>query len=119
MYSSRLQTLAFAIFLTAQGAAVRPVGSIQAIQGNTITLKPDTGPEVAVTVPDTTTIVRVAPGQTDLKGATPLHRQDLQLGDRILVRGTAGSDGHSVTASAIVVMKQQDVEAKQQADRED
>src|SRR2546427_425623 len=119
MYSSRIKTLAFAIFLTAQGAAVRPVGSIQAIQGNTITLKPDTGAEVAVTIPDTTTIVRVAPGQTDLKGATPLHRQDLQLGDRILVRGTAASDGHSVTASAIIVMKQQDVEAKQQADRED
>src|SRR5262244_659629 len=113
-----MKTLAFAIFLTLQGAAVRPVGSIQAIQGNTVTLKPDTGVEVNVLVPDSTTIVRVAPGQTDLKGATPLHRQDLQLGDRILVRGTAGSDGH-VTASAIIVMKQQDVEAKQQADRDD
>jgi hypothetical protein len=119
MYSSRVKTLAFAIFLTVQGAAVRPVGSIQAIQANTVTLKPDTGVEVNVLVTDSTTIVRVAPGQTDLKGATPLRRQDLQLGDRILVRGTAGGDGHSVTASAIIVMKQQDVEAKQQADRED
>jgi co-chaperonin GroES (HSP10) len=119
MYSSRLKTFAFAIFLTAQGTAVRPVGSIQAIQGNTITLKPDSGAEVTVAVPDSTTIVRVAPGQTDLKGATPLHRQDLQLGDRILVRGQTATDGHSVNASAIIVMKQEDVQAKQQADRED
>src|SRR5438552_18787172 len=98
MYSSRIKTLAFAIFLTAQGAAVRPVGSIQAIQGNTITLKPDTGPEVAVTVPDTTTIVRVAPGQPDLKGATPVHGQDLKLGGSWPVRRTGGSGGQLVTA---------------------
>src|SRR5581483_7497734 len=91
-----------------QNAAVRPVGSIQAIQGNTITLKPDSGADVAVQVQDSTTIVRVAPGQTDLKGATPLHRQDLQLGDRILVRGQTAADGHTVTASSIIVMKQQD-----------
>jgi hypothetical protein len=114
-----MKTLTLAIFLIMQGPAVRAVGSIQAIQGNAITLKPDTGAEVNVLVPDGTTIVRVAPGQTDLKGATPLRRQDLQLGDRILVRGVTANDGHSVTASAVVVMKQQDVEAKQQADRDD
>src|SRR5215467_6927527 len=114
-----MKTLIFAVFLITQGAAVRAVGSIEAIQGNAITLKPDTGAEVNVLVPDGTTIVRVAPGQTDLKGATPLRRQDLQLGDRILVRGATVNDGHSVTAFAVVVMKQQDVEAKQQADRDD
>src|SRR5262245_28868328 len=119
MYSSRVKTLAFAIFLTAQGASVRSVGSIQAFQGNTLTLKPDTVVDLKVVVLDTTTIVRVAPSQTDLKGATPLRRQDLQLGDRILVRGQTESDNQSVTASAIIVMKQADVEAKQQADRED
>src|SRR5205807_966494 len=54
-----------------------------------------------------------------LKGAAPLRKQDLQLGDRILVRGQASSDGHTVTASAIIVMKQEDVQAKQQADQED
>jgi hypothetical protein len=115
-----MKTVAFAIFLAAaQGAAVRPVGSIQAIQGNVITLKPDSGTELNVVVSDSTTIVRVAPGQTDLKGATPLHRQDLQLSDRILVRGQTATDGHSVTASSIIVMKQEDVQAKQQADRDD
>jgi hypothetical protein len=120
MHSSRVKTFAFAVFLTAaQGTAVRPVGTIQAIQGNTLTLRPDSGAEVNVLVPDSTSIVRVAPGQTDLKGATPLHRQDLQLGDRILVRGQTGSDGRTVTASSIIVMKQADVQAKQQADQDD
>src|SRR6266446_3517120 len=109
MYTSRLKTFAFAIFLTAQGAAVRPVGSIQAIQGNAITLKPDSGAGLNVVVPDSATIVRVAPGQTDLKGATRLRREDLQLCDRNLVRGQTATDGHSVTASSIIVMKQEDV----------
>ena len=115
-----MTTVAFAILLAAaQGAAVRPVGSIQAIQGNVITLKPDSGADLNIVVPDSASIVRVAPGQTDLKAATPLHRQDLQLGDRILVRGQSASDGQSVTAASIVVMKQEDVQAKQQADRDD
>src|SRR5258708_36454749 len=71
MYSSKVKPMAFAIFLVvAQGPAVRPVGTIQAIQGNALTLKPDSGSEVNVQVPDSTSIVRVAPGQTDLKGAT-------------------------------------------------
>src|SRR5205809_6666606 len=98
-----MKTVAFAIFLAAgQGAAVRPVGSIQAIQGNAITLKPDSGTELNVVVPDSATIVRVAPGQTDLKDATRLRREDLQLGDRILVRGQAAADGHSVTAPSVI-----------------
>jgi len=64
-------------------------------------------------------VLRVAPGQTDLKTATPIQLSDLQVGDRILVRGTPSADGLSLTASAIVAMKRSDVEAKQQQERED
>ena len=45
--------------------------------------------------------------------------QDLQVGDRILVRGKASDDGKSLAASAVIVMKQSDVAAKQQQERED
>jgi hypothetical protein len=63
----------------------------------------------------------VPPGEKDLKNATALQSQDLQIGDRVLVRGqgsTAG-DKHSIIALSVIVMKQADVAAKQQRDRED
>jgi hypothetical protein len=61
----------------------------------------------------------VAPGEKDLKNATPLQKQELQVGDRVLVRGKPGADAHSITAGAVIVMKQADVAAKQQKDRDD
>lgn len=68
---------------------VRPIGTIKAIENNTITLTTDSGPELQVLVQDTTRLLRIEPGQKDLKGATPVELQDLQAGDRILVRGQA------------------------------
>ena len=103
----------------AQNAAKQVIGAIQAISGSTITLKPDTGADVSVTVQGAVRVLRVAPGQTDLKTATPIQLSDLQVGDRILVRGTPSADGQSLSASAIVAMKRSDVEAKQQQERED
>jgi hypothetical protein len=95
------------------------LGAIQAIQGSTITLKPDTGPAVSVVVQGSVRILRVAPGQTDLKNAAAIEFTDLQVGDRILVRGTLSADGQSLTASTVIAMKRSDVEAKQQQERED
>jgi co-chaperonin GroES (HSP10) len=97
----------------------RVVGAIKAIDAGGITLTADTGDEVHATLTDSTRIVRVAPGEKDLKNATPLQKQDLQIGDRILVRGRPGADAHSLAALAIIVMKQSDVAAKQQKERED
>ena len=62
--------------------------------------------------------MRLAPGQTDLKNATPMTLPDLQVGDRMLVRGRSG-DNNAIVATTIVVMKQADVAQKQQHDRED
>ena len=95
------------------------LGAIQAIQGSTITLKPDTGPTVNVVVQGSVRILRVALGQTDLKNAAAIQFADLQIGDRILVRGIPSADGQSLTASTVIAMKRSDVEAKQQQDRED
>jgi hypothetical protein len=97
----------------------RVVGAIKAIDAGGITLTADTGDEVHATLTDSTRIVRVAPGEKDLKNATPLQKQDLQIGDRILVRGRPGADAHSLAALAIIVMKQSDAAAKQQKERED
>jgi hypothetical protein len=103
----------------ADAAFQRVVGAIKAIDAGGITLTADSGDEVHATLTDSTRIVRVAPGEKDLKNATPLQKQDLQIGDRILVRGRPGADSRSVAALAIIVMKQSDVAAKQQKERED
>ena len=58
--------------------------------------------------------MRMAPGQTDLKQATPIQLQDLQVGDRLLAGGTSADGGKSVTATSAVVMTKADVAAKQE-----
>src|SRR5579859_5427986 len=69
----------------------------------------------------TTKILRVPPGEKDLKNATVLQAQDLQPGDRVLVRGQASPDGnaHAMVALAVIVMKKADVAAKRQHERDD
>jgi len=99
--------------------STRAVGSIKAITDNGITLASDSGEEIKVTLQDSARILRVAPGEKDLKNATPVQKQDLQVGDRILVRGKAGADTHSISAAAVIVMKQADVAGKRQQERED
>jgi hypothetical protein len=97
----------------------RPVGTIKSISGNTITLTTDAGTDVTVQVQDATKFVRIAPGQKDLKDATPIQLADLQTGDRVLVRGMLAGDGKSVVAASIIAMKKADIADKQSRDREE
>jgi hypothetical protein len=101
------------------GAASRRIGAIKAIHGTMITLTPDSGPDINVTVQSTTRIVRIAPGEKDLKNATPIQLQDLQTGDRILVGGKPSADNLSLAASSVVVMKRSDLEVRNQQDLQD
>jgi hypothetical protein len=103
----------------AQAALTQSLGTVKAINGKVITLTLDAGNEVTVNVQDTTKIVQVAPGQKDLKTATPIQVTDLQVGDRILVRSRASDDSKSIAALGIIAMKRTDVDAKQRQDRED
>jgi hypothetical protein len=100
-------------------AAAKPVGTIKSISGNTITLTTDAGTDVTVQVQDATKFLRIAPGQTDLKSATPIQFQDLQAGDRILVRGKLADDGKSVLALSVIAMKKSDLTEKQAHEREE
>src|ERR1041385_8384006 len=100
------------------GAAVKNVGAVKSISGKSLVLKTDAGPEVTISVPDAARIVRLAAGQTDLKSAPAITFAEIQVGDRMLLRGRAGANGE-IEATTIVVMKQADVAQKQQHDRED
>jgi len=100
-------------------AAVRKVGTVKSITGNTLVVKPDSGADANVTVADSTRILRVAPGQTDLKSATPMQLSEVQAGDRVLVRGAPGSAADPLVAATIVVIKATDVSQKQQQQLQD
>jgi len=99
------------------------VGTIKSIQADSITVATESGGQgdIVAKLTGSTKILRVPPGEKDLKNANALQPQDLQTGDRVLVRGQASTngDGHTITALSVIVMKQADVAAKQQHDRDD
>jgi hypothetical protein len=99
-------------------AGGRFVGSVQSVEANGLTVRSDSGTEFKVVVGANTRIVRIAPGQRDLRSATPVQLSELQPGDRILVRGTQ-SGSSDVTASSIIVMKRTDVQEQQARELQD
>jgi Domain of unknown function (DUF5666) len=104
-----------------QGAAksAPPLGTIKSISGNSLILASDAGVEINVDVRDSTKIVRIAPGQRDLKDAQAIALTDLQVGDRILVRGKAGDDNKTFSATSIIAMKKADIAEKQSHERDE
>jgi hypothetical protein len=100
-------------------AVARQLGTIKAIHDTTITLTTDAGKDIDVQIADTTRIVSVEPGSKDLKAAVVLAFKDLQVGDRILVRGQASPDAKSLAAVGVIAMKHTDLEAKKQHERDD
>ena len=101
------------------GSKVRTVGTVKAISENTITLATDSNSEATVVIQPSTRLLRLGPGQTDLKQATPIQLKDLQVGDRLLAAGASTDGGKSVVATSAVVMTKADVAAKQEHERED
>jgi hypothetical protein len=102
-----------------QPAVARRIGAIKTINGNLITLTPDSGPDVSVTVQPNARILSIAPGEKDLKNATPVQLQALQVGDRVRVRGQESRDGNSIAALEVIVIPHTDLEARHEQERQD
>ena len=98
---------------------VKAVGTVKSVSGQSVTLATDAGSELTITATDATKFLRVAPGEKDIKQATPIALGDLQAGDRILVRAKKSDDGKTVSALSIIAMAKTDVAAKQAQDREE
>src|SRR6202790_1015818 len=137
-FTTRLLTVLFTLtlagpgYVCAQGKPAsasgdaqiaKAVGTIKSIEADSITVASESAGEgeISARLTSSTKILRVPPGEKDLKNATVLESRDLQIGDRVLVRGQASTAGdkHSIVALSVIVMKQADVAAKQQRDRED
>lgn len=99
-------------------AVAKRIGAIKAINGTEITLTPETGADVKITVQPAAQIVRIAPGEVNVNNVTPIQLQDLQVGD--LIRATGWASGEiPFPVLKIVVMKHTEVEARHQQDLQD
>jgi Domain of unknown function (DUF5666) len=117
--------LALIMLIAMSATAVRAqansrfLGTITAITGDTLTVKPDAGEVRQVEVPSTATVKRIAPGQRDLSTAESIQFGDLATGDRVLVRLDPNATGSTPQALQVIAVKQADVALKQQKDREE
>ncbi len=98
--------------------AARHIGAIKAISGNEITLATDSGTNEQLVIAPDARVLRIAPGEKNLKNATPAQVSDLSVGDRILVAGHPSDDGNSIIATTVVLMKQSDVESRNKEELE-
>jgi len=98
-------------------SASKVLGTVQNISGKTITVLSDSGTASSAVVEDSTRILQIEPGKTDLKEATPLAFSDLQNGDRVLVRGVLADDGKTIRAASVIAIKKSAIADKQAKER--
>jgi hypothetical protein len=105
----------------APAAADRFIGEVASAdaQRRVIILKEDKGDFLAVVLGDKTSLLRIPPGETDLKKATRITITDISAGDRLLAVGPKAETGKSVDARTIVVISKSDLAQKQQKDQEE
>ena len=92
------------------------IGEVTSIDaaGKQIKLKGDDGVAYTVMLGDSTSFLRVAPGEKDLKKATKIAFTDVMVGDRALARGRRTA---TAPARAVVIMTKGDLAQKHQQDQ--
>jgi hypothetical protein len=95
----------------------RVLGTVQAINGKSLTVLSDSGTASTITIEEATKLLQIEPGKTDLKDAAPLSLADLQPGDRVLVRGVLAEDGKTLRAASLIAMKKTAISEKQNKER--
>jgi co-chaperonin GroES (HSP10) len=97
----------------------RALGEVKLIDAaaKQVTIKTDAGSVVTVTLSDTTSYLRVAPGETTLTNAAKITFADVAEGDRVLALGKVSDDRKSVLARNLVVMTKADIAKKHEAER--
>ncbi len=84
-----------------------------------VVLQDDHGATVTVSTAENTPVLRVPPGETDLKKATRISFPEIAPGDRILAVGTLGEGGKELQARTLVIMTKSDIAQRQQRELQD
>ena len=103
----------------APSGIAKQIGKIKAINGNQLTIAPESGADVPANVDPNARILRMNPGDKDLKNATPIQLQDLQVGDTVRVRGHMAADGKTINALEVLVISRSTIDAVREQIRED
>jgi hypothetical protein len=111
--------LASAAGVNAQTAAARFLGTVTAVNGNTLTVKTDAGEVHQVDVPATAQLKQIEPGAKDLSTALTIEFGSLATGDRVLVKLDPNAPAGTTTAIQIIAVKQAALAKKQEQERED
>jgi hypothetical protein len=101
--------------IMAQTAAPKAVvGTVEGFKAESaeIRVKPDAGETVSLKITSGTQVLRVAPGEKDLKKAEPMKITDVASGDKVLVNLMPGA----FEARRIVVMSSVDIAKRNEAD---
>lgn len=87
---------------------------------NTFTVKEDkTGTEYLVSAASARRLLKVQPGEKDLKKAQPIEFSAIAKGDRVLARGHKGTSGSKLDAAIVVVMTAGELEQKHESELAD
>ena len=100
----------------AQAPASHYLGTVTAINGDTLRVITDAGQVNTVEVPSTAQLKRITPGQTDLSKAEALDFASIAVGDRVLVNLDPNATGGTPQALRVIAIKQADVAQKQQTE---
>jgi hypothetical protein len=100
-------------------APVRFLGTITAINGNTLSVKTDADGVHQVTVPASAEIKRISPGQKDLSAAETILFSNLETGDRVRVKLDPDAPAGTEEALQIIAVKQADLAEKKRKDLQD
>jgi len=94
------------------------LGAVTAVDGgaHTVTIKEDKGGlSWTILLADTKTLLKVEPGAKDLKSAVRIGADDLQVGDRVDVRGLKTETPDTLAAKSVVLMSARDLQQAHQA----
>lgn len=118
LFASTLIALS-ACFAQAPQPLKSVIGEVTSIDGSgkQIKLKADDGAAYTVTLGDSTSFLRIPPGETDIKKAAKIAFSDLAVGDRALARGVLDEGTKTVPARTVVIMTKADLAQKHQHDQ--
>jgi hypothetical protein len=100
-------------------APAKVIGTVQSIDASAgkAQIRNDAGAVWSVELSDKTVVLRVPPGEKDLKKASRIGLAEITTGDRVLARGPAGTDPNSLAATSLIVMTKADIAQKQAHDQ--
>jgi hypothetical protein len=106
-------------FAQAPPALKSVIGEVTAIDGagKQLTLKGDDGVAYTVILSDTTSFLRIPPGEKDIKKASKIAFSDVAVGDRALARGAFEEATKTVPARTLVIMTKADLAQKHEHDQ--